>query len=324
MSKTQSLVSVIIVNWNGRKWLEKCLDSLRAQTYRNFEIIFVDNASTDDSVEFVEKNYPEVIVVQSDKNLGFAGGNNLGIRQAKGDLLLLLNNDTWVENDFLEKMVFQYMKLGYDVIAPTEYHYDKKPLEGGFVMKIDPFGHPVPTDGALVSLFYLSGSSLLFSKEIYEETGGLDEDFFMYFEEVDWFWRLHLMKKTVFQCSDIHYYHAGAGSTGPGIKYRSFLWRNQNTLQMLLRNYSWHNLLWVLPVYFVQNLFEIFIFLIFLKPRIAWSYIEGWQFNLTNIKRTLGKRSWIQKHRKINDQTVLRKMYFGFGKVYHLLCYLGK
>ena len=99
----KDLVSVIIVNWNGRKWLEKCLDSLRVQTYKNFEVIFVDNASTDDSVDFVEKNYPEVVILKSDRNLGFAGGNNLGIDNSKGEFILFLNNDTWVKEDFLKK-----------------------------------------------------------------------------------------------------------------------------------------------------------------------------------------------------------------------------
>lgn len=316
-------VSIIIVNWNGRKWLEKCLDSLRAQTYRNFEIIFVDNASTDDSVEFVEKNYPEVIVVQSDENLGFAGGNNLGIRQAKGDLLLLLNNDTWVENDFLGVMVSLYEETGCDVIAPEEFRYDgKPPVERGQVMRIDPFGHPVGMFGSGMPPFYVSGVCLLFSRDLYLDTGGLDSDFFMYFEENDWFWRLHLLKKTFRQCDDVRVYHSGGGSTGYGLSNRLFLWRNQNTLQMLLKNYSWYNLLWVLPIYCLQNLVEVFVFFSFLKPKIAWSYVEGWLFNLRYLKRTLRKRRWVQENRLVGDREIMKKMYLGFGKFVHLSRFL--
>jgi hypothetical protein len=87
-------VSVIIVNYNGKKWLKKCFDSLIHQTYKEFEIIFVDNNSSDDSIEFLEKNYQDsrIRVIESGANLGFSGGNNLGIKESRGEYILLLNN----------------------------------------------------------------------------------------------------------------------------------------------------------------------------------------------------------------------------------------
>ena len=119
------LISIIIVNYNGKKWLQKCLDSLLCQTYNNFEIIFVDNGSSDDSVEFVNNNYKDerIKIIKSDKNLGFAGGNNLGIDNSKGEYILLLNNDTWVEFDFLEKLFIFYNSHNYNLIAPVESKY---------------------------------------------------------------------------------------------------------------------------------------------------------------------------------------------------------
>ena len=101
----EKLVSVIIVNWNGKKQIKKCLDSILLQTYRNFVIIFVDNASTDYSIEFVKNHYKDnrIKIIKSDKNLGFAGANNLGIKNSRGELILLLNNNTWIENNFLDK-----------------------------------------------------------------------------------------------------------------------------------------------------------------------------------------------------------------------------
>lgn len=315
------LVSVIIVNWNGEKWLKKCLDSLLAQTYRNIEVIFVDNASIDDSLVYVKEHYQEVLCIENGKNLGFATANNQGIERATGKYILLLNTDAWVENNFLERVIDEYSRRSCDVIAPLEARYDGV-LQEEYAMTIDPFGHGFGVHNSKREPFYLSGACLFFSKALYEETGGLDGDFFMYFEETDWFWRLHLLKKDIFQMNDFCVYHAGAGSTGSGIKYKSFLWRNQNTLQMLLKNYAWYNLLWVLPIYFIQNIFEILAFLIFLKPRIAWSYIEGWWFNLRNLKRTLKKRRRIQQNRIVGDWEIMKKMYFGFGKAYHLLRFL--
>jgi hypothetical protein len=315
------LVSVILVNWNGMKWLDKCLKSLMDQTYNDFEIILVDNDSSDGSVEFVQKNFPNVRVIVNKSNLGFASGNNIGINNAKGEYILLLNNDTWMEKDFLSNMLKFYRNNRYDVIAPREVGYDGK-KQSSYISKIDPFGHPVYLFGKREEeAFYLVGVCLFFNKKIYKETGGFDDNFFMYCEEVDWFWRLNLLKKKFTYVDSIYIFHAGAGSTGEGIKYKVFLWRNQNTLQMLLKNYKWYSLLWVLSVYLLQNIVEILFFLILLKPKISLSYIQGWWFNIRNINSILKKRKLVQKDRKLNDLVILRKMYLGFGKLKHLIAY---
>jgi len=167
--------------------------------------------------------------------------------------------------------------------------------------------------------FYLSGVCLFFSKKLYFKTKGMDNNFFMYFEEVDWFWRLNLLNKKFSYVKDAYIYHYGSGSTGKGIKYLLFLWRNQNTLQMLLKNYEWFNLLWILPIYIIQNIIEIIFFLIILRPKIAFSYLEGWAFNIKNFSRTMKKRKWVQKNRLNSDWTIIKKMYFGFGKINHLI-----
>jgi len=319
----KKLVSIIIVNWNGERWLQKCLDTLHTQTYKNFEVVFVDNNSKDDSIEFVTNNFPKVNIVKSKENLGFAGGNNLGIKAAKGEYILLLNNDTWVENNFLEKLLKAYSFGRYDVIAPIEARYDGSHL-GSHIMILDTFGHGFGIHNTTRESFYSSGVCMLFSKQTYVDTGGLDSNFFMYCEEADWFWRLNLMDKKFCRINDLFVYHFGAGSTGNGIKYLSSLWRNQNTLQMLLKNYKWFNLLWVLPIYFIQNIFEIIFFLIILKPKIAYSYIAGWVFNIKNIKKIIEKRKWVQKNRKVSDLEIMKKMYIGFGKFRHLISYYQK
>ncbi|MBU4223242.1 MAG: glycosyltransferase family 2 protein, partial [Euryarchaeota archaeon] len=96
MNNPSPLVSVIIVNYNGKQYLKNCLSSLSAQSYPAIEVIFVDNASSDGSVEYVRKEFPSVRIIESKKNLGFAKGNNLGIREARGELIATLNNDTEV------------------------------------------------------------------------------------------------------------------------------------------------------------------------------------------------------------------------------------
>ena len=98
-------ISVIIVNYNGKKLLEKCLESLFKTDYNNFEVILVDNNSTDGSMEFVTKNYPNVIVVKLDSNKGFAEPNNIGAKIAKGEYMLFLNNDTVTTTNFISEMI---------------------------------------------------------------------------------------------------------------------------------------------------------------------------------------------------------------------------
>ncbi|MBU4076011.1 MAG: glycosyltransferase family 2 protein [Euryarchaeota archaeon] len=105
MNNPSPLVSVIIVNYNGKQYLKNCLSSLSAQSYPAIEVIFVDNASSDGSVEYVRKEFPSVRIIESKKNLGFAKGNNLGIREARGELIATLNNDTEVSSRWLEELV---------------------------------------------------------------------------------------------------------------------------------------------------------------------------------------------------------------------------
>jgi GT2 family glycosyltransferase len=320
------LISIIIVSYNGKKWLSKCLDSLFAQTYSNFEIIFFDNGSSDGGVEMIEHNYHDarLKIFKNNKNLGFAGGNNEAIKNSSGKYLLLLNTDAWLDNDFLDKTLKFNLDHNYDVLAPREAKYDGQ-RPGYYISQIDPWGHPVYLFGDKYQgqpSFYLTGVCLFFSKHLYEETGGLDSDFFMYNEEVDWCWRLRLLGKHIAYMDNIFIYHAGAGSSGPGVAYNIFLWRNSNTLQMLLKNYSFLNLIWALPIYGLQNIGEILFFLVWGKPKIALSYIQGWWFNLINVQQIIKKRRLIQKNRRINDREIIKNMYWGFGKFQHLLDYL--
>lgn len=322
---TKSLTSIIVVNWNGKKWLKRCLDSLCSQQGADYEVVLVDNGSSDGSADFVKAEYDpgKVRVVRSEKNLGFAGGNNLGIRNARGEYIMLLNNDAWVDQDCLAKTVEFYKQHHFDIIAPIETDYENTVVREA-VMKIDPLGHPIYLTGKNEQAgFYLQGVCLFFKKEFYEQTLGLDDDFFMYLEEVDWFWRLNLLGKQFSFIEGVFVHHVGAGSTGSGVKYKAFLWRNQNSLQMLLKNYSWLSLALVLPLYFLQNLLEILFFIVILKPNIAWSYLLGWWFNLWHLKGTLEKRKWVQERRTCSDfQLVKGRFYLGFAKLYHLTYFI--
>lgn len=189
-------VSIIIVNWNGRAHLPVCLDSLAAQTYRDFEVVLVDNGSADDSVPFVREHYPWVKLVPLANNTGFASGNNHGLKESRGDLVVTLNNDTRAESDWLAKLV-----------ATAESH----PRAGMVGCRICSFAEPdvidsigmgICPDGmsrgryrnrrwstlripAVVEILFPSACAALYRRTMLEEIGFFDDDFFAYAEDTD-------------------------------------------------------------------------------------------------------------------------------------------
>lgn len=317
----KKLVSVIVLNRNEKRWLKKCFDSLTSQTYSNIEIISVDNGSSDDSIQYIQENYPQVKALSTGRNLGYAGGNNFGINAAKGEYILIINPDTWMEPDFLEKLVDFFENHDYDLISPLEADYETKAIKAkDFYTRMDPLGHTIsfPRKNK-EELFNVCGFCLLFRKSFYQETQGMDSNFLIYLEEVDWCWRLRLLRKKVGLAENVHFYHAGT-ATGKKLSYFTFTCRNQNIPQMLIKNYAWYNLLWVLPLYLLQNMAEIIFFLILLEPKIAWTYVAAWGFVIKNLPGILKKRKWVQANRQMGDGEVMKKyFYFGSAKFKHLI-----
>lgn len=117
-------VSIIIVTYNWLKWLEKCLTSIFSQTYKEYEVIVVDNWSSDNSCQFIREQFPHVILIESETNTWFASWNNTGIKIATWELLMFLNNDTRIDPDFLQRYVDAYNLLAYDILWVGEHPYE--------------------------------------------------------------------------------------------------------------------------------------------------------------------------------------------------------
>jgi len=193
---SNALLSVIVLNWNGKKFLDECLSSLREQTYKDFETILVDNGSNDGSVEFIKDNYGDfVTLIENERNLGFAAGNNQGIRAARGDYILLLNNDTKVDSYWMEELVKvaeEDRTIG--MCASKILCYDDPQV-------IDNVGHLIYRDGLnrgrgrlekdvgqyeeIEEVLFPSGCAALYRREMLEEIGLFDEDFFAYGDDTD-------------------------------------------------------------------------------------------------------------------------------------------
>jgi len=189
-------VSVVIVNLNGASLLDDCLGSLAKQTYVDFEVIFVDNGSSDGSLKRAEELCPGIHVIALQQNVGFARGNNLGIRESRGRHIVLLNNDTQVASCFLEELVRAADRdPGIGMVAPKILDYfDRTRIDsiGGLVMCRDGIaqgrGRGERDEGqydGIDEIFFPSGCAALYRRELLEELGGFDECFFAYCEDTD-------------------------------------------------------------------------------------------------------------------------------------------
>ncbi len=193
-------VFIILVNWNGKSVTLECLNSLAAVTYSNVKVVVVDNASTDGSAAEFKKRHPQVVILEQNENLRFAGGNNAGMKYAiddGADLICLLNNDTTVDKDFLNHLVLRIQsdaKIG--MVGPKIYYHDDPAriwfAGGEFSMWTGTMKHTGIREldrgqhDAAREIDYASGCCILTKREVVEQIGMLDESYFMYGEDADW------------------------------------------------------------------------------------------------------------------------------------------
>jgi GT2 family glycosyltransferase len=187
------LISTVILNWNGREYLPACLRSVKRQTYPNTEIILVDNASTDDSVETIRNFFSDLRLVVNPKNIGYGGGNNRGMREAKGKYFFLLNSDGNRREllELLWRCIEEDQSIG--VTTPKIVLYDRRDIMDAAGLCIYPDGlsigrgrsEPQEKYNRSEEVFFGSGCASLYRKEMLEEIGLLDADFFAYAEDTD-------------------------------------------------------------------------------------------------------------------------------------------
>ena len=207
----EPLVSIIIVNFEGRKLLEKCLKSLQQTEYSSFEIIIVDNQSTDDSVKFVKTNYPDIKIIELNKNYGFSVPNNIAAKTAKGKYLVFLNNDTMVTSSWLSELVTvmdsdKTIAIGQSLLLKSDGSIESS---GDF---IDNFGIPysrtqIPTTTS--NILSARAACMIIRKDIFLELGGFDENFFVSFEDVELGWKSWLLGYRVVVVPTSKVYHHG-------------------------------------------------------------------------------------------------------------------
>ena len=261
-------VAIILLNWNGKADTIECMESLGKVTYPNYEIWIVDNDSSDGSVELFRQRYPGVGLIVNDKNLGFAGGNNVGIRRAMEDgaeMLLLLNNDTVVYPDFLDRMV--QVAEGDEhvgIVGPKICFYsapDKIWSAGGtinmFTGAIGNFGEGLPQDrfSGVKRVDYVSGCALLIKSSVIRQIGLMDEDYFLYFEETDWNVRAHEKGYISVVNYDACILHK-SGMAVNKIKGSDYYYVPRNLPLFIRKNGRWYHKLTFFPIFFTRYAFS--------------------------------------------------------------------
>ena len=252
-----SLVSVVVANWNGRAHLEKCFTSIAAQTYPAVEIILVDNGSTDGSAAWAAEHFPEARVIANPRNLGFAAANNQGIRVGRGEYFALLNNDAWVEPDWVAALVTAVERQPRVGMAASQMVFADQPeIINSTGICVDRCGltwdrqggqAAQPAAGQPRYVFGPSAGAALYRRELFADVGLFDEDFFAYLEDVDLAWRARWRGWEALYVPAARVYHHHSATTREGSPFKTYL-LSRNKLQLLAKNYPWPDGLLYLPL----------------------------------------------------------------------------
>lgn len=253
-----ALISVVVVNFNGERFIKNCLDSLLKTDYPNFEIIVVDNNSVDKSVEILDgfRDNPEIKIVLLDYNLHFAGGNNVGATVSKGKYVVFLNNDTEVDQNWLSELakVFQ-VDENVSAVQCLLLGFDRKSINniGGTVdycAKLVPATYlwAMNKDAANeLRLFFGCGAALGVRRSLLEKIGFFDTD--LPTDEVDLCWRINLSGGHIVLAPKAIVYHFCGGAFGQALSKQRIFFAETAACYGILKNYEFHNVLFVLPYY---------------------------------------------------------------------------
>lgn len=298
--------SVVIVNWNGLRHLEACLCSLRAQTFRDFEVIVVDNGSTDGSIDYVRSKFPDVRLICQGRNSGFAAASNAGIAASQGEFVVFLNNDTETDPSWLEELLSTIQSrpdIGF-CASKILFFDDRNRIDSagdelssnGVVQKR---GHRKPDVGfdQLQPIFSACGGAALFRRSVLDDIGGFDEDFFLIFEDADLSFRAQLAGYSGLFVPTARIYHKGNASIGT-LSDTYVYYGHRNLEFVYLQNMPTALLLRSLPAHLLYDVLAMFYFA---SRRRLKPFLRAKAAVIRALPTILKKRARIQRGRKISN-----------------------
>ncbi len=314
---SEPYVSIVIPNLNGRRHLEMCLSSIHNLAYPHFEIIVVDNASTDGSVDFVKANYPRVKLLINPVNLGFAEGCNVGMRNAKGNYVALLNNDIEVDPNWLTELILVAQSDPRIAICASKImmFHDKKVFNSaGGEYDVYGSGHDrglYEFDHGQYSrveeVFFACGGAMLVRREILEDIGLFDSRYFIYGEDVDLCWRAWLGGYKVVYVPSAMVYHKYGGTMGTLTAQRLYL-TSRNSLCSILKNYSSKALAKAFFRFYSLKVGEILLFFVSGRAKASFALSKAILWNIAKFDETWRKRRKVQMLRKVSDVKIEQLM----------------
>jgi len=241
----EPLISIVVLNYNAGDLLINCVESLKKSSYQNFEILIVDNISSDNSQTKCKEKFPDIKLIQNEKNLGYCGGNNVGINHAKGDYIVILNPDTIVDSDWLKELIFAYEEFGEGLYQPKilSVNEDNILQSTGNMFHIFGFGYArdkgkrnSDSIQEIERIGYASGTCLFTSRKVLDQVGLLDEFLFLYHDDLDLGWRAAHLGISSFYVPKSKIFHVESYS----LKWSSkkFYWLERNRKYCLLTHYS--------------------------------------------------------------------------------------
>lgn len=310
MAKMIPEVSVIIVNWNGAQYLARCLEAIKAQTFQNYELIVIDNASSDGSVDNLENHWPDTQVVRLEENIGFARANNLGARLARGKWLALLNNDAFPAPDWLKSIIEAARN------SPEYTFFSSCILQAKDNSRVDGTGDVYHVSGMAWhrdynqpiaqahqeqgEVFSPCAAAAVYNRQQFIQAGGFNEEFVNHHEDVDLGFRLRLQGFRCLYVPGAIVEHVGSASFGVESDY---------TVYSVHRNLVWSYfinmpgaLVWkYLPSHLLANLVFLIYYSLRSQARVIW---EAKLDALRGLPAALRKRKDVQKDRKISANEV--------------------
>jgi len=304
-----SFIKIIIPNCNGKVHLTECLESIGRQSFKDYKVIIIDNNSTDGSIDFIEINYPEANLIKLNYNSGFSKAVNIGIKYALEDSLtthiVLLNNDIECDINFLSELISGFINDKIGTVSPKMFNYYNRVIlddTGNFIIKKGlPFsrGQGEIDIGQYDESGYIFGAcagAAIYKREVFEKVGFFDEDYFAYYEDVDFSFRLQLQGyKCIYNPRAICYHKRGGTLSNRSRKYIYLIERNLFFLR--LKNYPL-SILITYSLYY--NLARIKRFLDYWKKEsfgYSFSALKGYLTAIINFPKVLQKRKSIQKNR---------------------------
>ena len=307
----EPLVSIIILNYNAGNLLSECIESVLKTDYEKFEIIIVDNDSKDDSVDRCKEKFRDVQIIENKKNLGYCEGNNVGIRNAKGEFIAILNPDTVVDSNWLKELIKGYKIFGDGMYQPRFLTTNNHKILQGTGNMINLFGFGFARNKGDIDegqfneperIGYASGTCLFTSKKIIEELDMFDSFLFAYHDDLDLCWRAALKNIKSYYIPSSIVYHPPEGYTFKWNSFKFYL-LERNRQYCLLTHYSRKTYFKMLPALMI---IEIGVFFYYLKKGVLLSKFKATLSILKNFKHINVTYKKIQNKRKISDRELIK------------------